>query len=160
MNLATKSQFALQDRTQLSTTEQSTIAQAGSSAFTVTAIEVKLVSSSLATAHTDFDDFMTELEADSSNSDSFIKAGNWIAETFYGEDGLTLKTARLRRGLSQKQLAEMTGLTQPYISTIEKNGADVLLSTANKICIALDIPLENLTSMMERQRNINIKDKP
>jgi transcriptional regulator with XRE-family HTH domain len=47
--------------------------------------------------------------------------------------GLIIKTARLKAGLTQEQLAIRSGTTRFYISRIENNKTDVELSTFRKI---------------------------
>ncbi len=97
---------------------------------------------------------MAELESDPNNAVELAEAGAWVADTFFKEDGETLRTARLRKGYSQKQLAERLGTSQPHIANLEKGGGDVMLSTAQKLCEALDIQFGDLPKMIERQREI------
>lgn len=54
--------------------------------------------------------------------------------------GLLLKEARIKKDLSQSELAELTGLRQATISEIE-NGTDFKLSTLLKIMDALGLNL-------------------
>jgi len=47
--------------------------------------------------------------------------------------GSTLKRLRLEAGLTQRQLAELVGISQAHIAKIEKERVDPRLSTVNKI---------------------------
>lgn len=77
------------------------------------------------------------------------------AETVY-EEGVTVRTekpaanimvgeavyaARARKGISQKQLSELTGIDQSDISRIEKGYANPSIETLNRIAFALDCKL-------------------
>lgn len=77
------------------------------------------------------------------------------AETVY-EEGKTVRTvamaaniavgeavlaARARKGLSQKQLSEATGIDQSDISKIERGVANPSIATLNRIAEALDAQL-------------------
>jgi len=48
-------------------------------------------------------------------------------------NGTTLKRLRVEAGLTQRQLAELVGLSQAHIAKIEKQKVDPRLSTVNKI---------------------------
>ena len=47
--------------------------------------------------------------------------------------GVLLKEARLKKGMTQEQLAEKTGTTKSYISKIENDVKEARLSTIHKI---------------------------
>jgi len=47
--------------------------------------------------------------------------------------GATLKRLRIEAGLTQRQLAELVGVSQAHIAKIEKENVDPRLSTVNKI---------------------------
>lgn len=53
--------------------------------------------------------------------------------------GQILKEERIQKGLSQKQLAHQTGLTQPVISQIEEGKKNITFFTLVRICKVLDI---------------------
>lgn len=76
-------------------------------------------------------------------------------ETIY-EDGITVRTVRLaayvmagnavaaaraKKGLSQKQLSEATGIDQSDLSKIERGVANPSIGTLNRIAEALDAQL-------------------
>ena len=60
---------------------------------------------------------------------------------------MNLKTIRLERGLTQKQLAELTGLSQPAIAKIETGVNDIQNVSGAvllKLSTALDCTIEEL----------------
>jgi len=59
-----------------------------------------------------------------------------------------LATLRLRRGLSQKQLADAIGTSQPHIARIEKGRDNVLLATANQLARALGVTLDEVNAAL------------
>ena len=52
-----------------------------------------------------------------------------------------IKTCRIRRGLSQTKLAELSECSVSYLSLIEHNQRDITLSTLQRICHALHVPV-------------------
>lgn len=57
--------------------------------------------------------------------------------------GEKLKSIREQRGVSKSELAELVGVSQPYITQLE-NGSrkDPGFSLVQKFCIALNVPIE------------------
>jgi DNA-binding XRE family transcriptional regulator len=52
-----------------------------------------------------------------------------------------LRKARKQKKISQKQLAEMAGLTQPQVSNLEKDPTSASAQTLRKIAKALDVKI-------------------
>lgn len=52
--------------------------------------------------------------------------------------GKALRDERLRKGMTQRQLAERAGVTQPVVSLAER-GADMRVSTLQQLAAALDL---------------------
>lgn len=50
-----------------------------------------------------------------------------------------LKTARLKKGLSQRELGEMAGMPQSHISKIEKGAVDLKTSSLIELARVLDL---------------------
>jgi len=53
--------------------------------------------------------------------------------------GSKLYLERIRRGVTQAELARRTGIAQANLSNIEKGKQDILVSTLLQICLALDV---------------------
>ena len=63
-----------------------------------------------------------------------------------------LRAQRLLRGLSQRQIAEKTGLKQMWISRLEMGGsATVTEDRAKRIAAVLDVPVEELFQKVEEE---------
>ena len=58
---------------------------------------------------------------------------------FFKEFGKLIKEARIRKGLSQKQLAQGVGMKQPDISKIEEGKNNITLFTLMRLCKILEI---------------------
>jgi DNA-binding XRE family transcriptional regulator len=78
------------------------------------------------------DDFLVDLESDSDFSESLPEGRKWVADSFY-KDKNSLSKLRLKKGWSQKQLAEKLNTKQPYIARIENGIDDIQLSTIKKL---------------------------
>ena len=53
--------------------------------------------------------------------------------------GSSIRLERIRKGVSQAELARRTGIAQANISKIESEKQDILVSTLLQLCAALDI---------------------
>lgn len=112
--------------------------------------------SEAAELHTEFDAFMADLEKDPAHAAGFAEARTWVADSFYAEDGVTIRTIRLRAGLTQKQLAIAIGTSQPQIAKIESGRLDPALSTCKRLSHALGVSLDVISDAMERQAVLNV----
>ena len=83
------------------------------------------------------DTFLIELEK---NNKTFKKWG----DLYRIEENIikTIISTRKKKGLTQKEVAEMTGLKQPAIARIENNVNSPQLDTLIKILDALDLKIE------------------
>ena len=63
----------------------------------------------------------------------------------YGKPGIALRGARTREGLSQKELARRTGISQDNISKMENGKRPIGEKVAKKLAKALRIDFELLT---------------
>lgn len=59
--------------------------------------------------------------------------------TLFFNIGKTIKEARIRKGLSQKELSLIIGMKQPDISIIEKGKKNITLETLSRLCKVLEI---------------------
>lgn len=55
--------------------------------------------------------------------------------------GIVIKNIRKQRGQTQNEFASLCGITQTYLSQIERNSKEPNLSTLKKISEALNLPL-------------------
>lgn len=60
-------------------------------------------------------------------------------EIDYRKIGIRIKSARESKKLTQEELAELTGLTNNYISNIERTRSKPSIETLIKICNALEV---------------------
>jgi DNA-binding XRE family transcriptional regulator len=85
---------------------------------------------------------------DEQERDPAIRAGIARARTRLAEQlpigRSSLAYLRMRCGLSQRQLAEKIGTSQPHVARIEAGRDNVLLKTANLLAHALDSTLEEV----------------
>jgi transcriptional regulator with XRE-family HTH domain len=61
--------------------------------------------------------------------------------------GTNLKTARMKAGLTQAQLAEQSGLLQQYVSLVESGKQNVTLTTAQALAKVVH---QNVSTMLRR----------
>ena len=78
-------------------------------------------------------------------------ARRWVADTFYTAEGDTLRTLRLRKGMSQSELAAAVGTSQPHIARIERGTENVTIDTCRRLVRALDIDMNALDAALARQ---------
>lgn len=57
---------------------------------------------------------------------------------------VSLRSLRLKAGLSQRELAERIGTSQPNIARMEKSPGDVTLGTLRRLAAALGVDLNTL----------------
>jgi transcriptional regulator with XRE-family HTH domain len=71
--------------------------------------------------------------------------------------GPRLYLERLRRGITQTELARRAGIAQANLSNIEKGKQDILVSTFMQICLALDVqPSGLLDAAVSRRVNAKL----
>ncbi len=78
------------------------------------------------------------------------------AELLANEDH-SFATLRLSRGLSQTQLAELIGTSQPHIAKIEAGKVNLLFATAVKIAEALGVSVDTLVPFIKVAGKENTK---
>lgn len=55
--------------------------------------------------------------------------------------GKTIKLFRVQKGLTQKELSDLAGITLSYLSLLESGKRSLKLSTLSNICNSLDVPM-------------------
>jgi DNA-binding XRE family transcriptional regulator len=117
--------------------------------------EKPVQTSKAAQVHTAFDDFMGQLEADPAHAAGFAEARAWVAETLYGSEPDTIKSLRLKSGLTQVKLAAAMDTSQAQIAKIESGRHDPSMSTCRKLGKVLGVSLDVIGAALERQADLN-----
>lgn len=100
-------------------------------------------------------------EADPEFAKELSRAREWFAtEVKQADGGITLRSLRLSKGLSQAQLAAVIGMQQPNIARIEKGRDGLALETMRKLCTALSVDMNTIDVAVRNQELQNkAKDK-
>lgn len=96
----------------------------------------------------DIDDLVADLEQQYDLSSELASARQWLAEGMPRD----LSQLRLRKNLSQSQLAEQVGLRQPNISAIESGKRRPEYDTARKIASVLDVSTDEFYAIFDNHR--------
>jgi ribosome-binding protein aMBF1 (putative translation factor) len=104
--------------------------------------------------HSSISQLAAEWEQDAECRAVLEEGRQWLADTFYGEDGDTVRTLRLRKGWSQARLAEALATSQPHVARIERGTENLTIETCRKLSRALDIDLNTLDQALKRQEAI------
>jgi DNA-binding XRE family transcriptional regulator len=94
--------------------------------------------------YTTIDDVVAEFERDPAMHEELLDARRWIADTVLAGKSVSLRTLRLRKGMSQAQLAAAIGTQQPHVVRIERGQADPQLDTCRRLAHALGVDLNTL----------------
>lgn len=94
----------------------------------------------------EIDDFIASEFSTPSDSAHIRKARGWIAENFVETNSLA--ALRLKKGLSQKELADRVQSSQSHLANIELGKCDPGTQTILKIAKALDVPAERIFSLV------------
>lgn len=73
--------------------------------------------------------------------------------------GERLRQIRVNRSLSQEQVANIADVTASYYGQIERGTKNVTVSTLEKICNALDIPLAEFFSIKQNGQHDDISSE-
>jgi DNA-binding XRE family transcriptional regulator len=76
-----------------------------------------------------------------------------LAQRLYGED-LTLKSLRMRAGLSQAKVAEMIGTSQSHIARVESGSDALMIDTCRKLCHALNVDMNTLDKALTNSQHL------
>jgi len=101
--------------------------------------------------HVALDDLVRKWSRDGSRRKAIEDARRWAADALGSEVGETIRTLRLRRGLSQARLAETIGTSQPHIARIERGTENVTIDTCRRLAAALDVDMNTLDEALRRQ---------
>lgn len=64
----------------------------------------------------------------------------------YNLIGIRLKNARIKKGYTQEKLSEIIGVTDAYVSRIERGSAHISLPRLDEFCTLLDITMSYVLS--------------
>lgn len=68
--------------------------------------------------------------------------------------GSVVRTMREKQGISQEAFAELAGVHRTYVSSIELGKVQISIAVAEKIALALSVPLSKIWKEIElRQAN-------
>lgn len=93
-----------------------------------------------------------EFEADEAMAQHMATARQELAPLLYGEGAQTLSALRLASGLSQSQLAQRVGTSQPHIARIERGNNDPTTEVVARIAVALGVDEGQAFMAIRRQR--------
>lgn len=99
-------------------------------------------------------DMVAKWEKDDKRRKAIEEARGWVADTFYAEDGDTVRTLRLRKGWSQVQLAKELGTSQSHVARIERGTENLAIETCRRLCGVLGIDMNTLDQSLRRQEVI------
>jgi DNA-binding XRE family transcriptional regulator len=76
----------------------------------------------------------------------------WVANVLYPEhtDEPTLAVLRLKAGLSQRALADLMAVKQPYIARLERGNVNVTFDTMRKLANALNTDIKSIAGAIEK----------
>ncbi len=100
-------------------------------------------------AYRTIDEIVARFDRDPVMQDELLDARRWMADTVLAGKPVTLRTLRLRKGLSQTQLADAIGTQQPHVARIESGQADLRLDTCRRIARALGVDLNTLDQALQ-----------
>lgn len=99
-------------------------------------------------------ELIDEWEQDAEGRAAMEDARRWVRDTFYAEDGDTVRTLRLKKGWSQARLAEAIKSSQSHVARIERGTQNVTIETCRKLAAALEIDMNELDQALNRQEAI------
>lgn len=99
--------------------------------------------------------FISDWTKDEEKSSALSEARTWLGNTVeISGEGETIKSLRLKRGLSQAQLAELMQTSQPHIARIEKGRDSVTLETLCKLSEHLKADYNSIVHAIKLQESI------
>ena len=156
MTLATQYQDALSTPTRVfKNSSDKAVASVSEYTPKIFKFDIALKTSEAAAQHRKFADFMTHRELDPTRARGMAAARASLADVLYPEDGTTLKTLRLKAGMTQTQLAIALDTSQPHIARLESGRQEPVISTCRKLAKLFCVSLDVLSSALERQSDLN-----
>lgn len=100
-------------------------------------------------------DFVAELEAREGGRDVVRSARARASALLRGDGPATLRSMRLALGLSQAELAQIVGTSQPQIARIETGSHDPTYDTFERLAHALAVDVPDVVAAFREARNAN-----
>lgn len=100
----------------------------------------------------DADDLFTEFVEKHKVGELMPAARQWVAQEFYAGEAPTLGALRLSAGLTQSQLAKLTGQPQSAISRLESGTENPSIERAKLFADALNVSLDEYHQALEATR--------
>lgn len=94
------------------------------------------------------DQVIAKFERDPAAKAELRRGRQWLAEMVLAGEPPSLRVLRLRRGMSQAQLAAAIGTQQPHVARIERGQSDLRLETCRRIAEALGVDLNTLDAAL------------
>ncbi len=110
-------------------------------------IECAVVYPPIPNRYADLNSLVNKYESNALRRDALIGARGRLAESL-DNDGTTLATLRLSRGMSQTKLAELIGTSQSRLSLLE-SGGEMMFTTFEKLVIALETSRDKLALALD-----------
>ena len=107
--------------------------------------------------HTSIDDLVDKWSKDEKRRKALEEARLWYAEQYHADDGVTVRTMRLKKQWSQTQLAAAIGSSQPHVARIERGTENLTIDTCRKLCAALDVDMNILDAALKKQETLHKK---
>lgn len=101
---------------------------------------------------------MTALEKDPVRAALLAEARKELSAELLGKDGVTIRSLRMAKGMSQAMLADMIGTKQPHVARIE-SGQDIFMSTARKLAAALALDMNGLDTALQHQDQLKAETR-
>ncbi len=110
--------------------------------------------------HVAIGDLVARWEARPDRKAAIARARGWVADALHADDGVTVRTLRMRKGLSQQQLAEAIGTSQPHIARIERGMDNLNIDTCRRLVRVLEVDMNTLDGALLQQQKNNDKKVP
>jgi len=107
--------------------------------------------------HKSVGDLVNKWSKDDKRRAALEQARVWFADSFHGEESITVRALRLRKGWSQSQLADELGTSQPHVARIERGTENVTIDTCRRLSKALGVDMNTLDTALRRQEELAAK---
>lgn len=104
--------------------------------------------------HIGIGDLVAQWEAVPERREAIARARGWVVDTFHADEGETLRTLRLKKGLSQQQLAGAIGTSQSHVARMEGGADNLSIGTCRKLADALGVDMNALDAALQRQQRL------